>query len=389
MNAILGTEISASEMADILRGLDMKAEISADGKTLAVTPPHVRIDLKEEIDFSEEIARMYGYDKLTGALHRDDAEATASGSWRLRSLVRTTLAGMGYSEIQTYSFVSPKGADKMMLPEGSDERRFVNLINPLGEENSVMRTMLLPNMLDILAGNYSRGNATARLFEIGNTFRKASSGLPDEKLSLSIGFYGGGDFYDLKGATQALFTRLGIFGVSYVTDPGTGLWHPGRCARVELPGEILGSGGAGERIAIGHIGETHPDVVQKYDIGVPVFAAEFDFEAIARASDMTREYVPLRRYPAVTLDVALLAGEDVAVADIESVVRANGGDLLESVKLFDVYRGKQIAEGQKSLAFNLVYRAEDRTLTDGEVGEIHARILKEIAKATGAALREV
>ncbi|MDR1496222.1 MAG: phenylalanine--tRNA ligase subunit beta [Clostridiales Family XIII bacterium] len=410
MNAVLGTAIAAKEMTDILRRLDMDAELSPDGKTISVVPPHVRVDLKDEIDFSEEIARIYGYDELGVTLHRDDAEATASSGWRLRSLVRTALTGVGYSEIQTYSFVSPKGVDKIMLPQGSSGRRFVRLINPLGEENSVMRTVLLPNLLDVLSGNFSRGAARARLFEIGNTFRDACGELPEERLSLSIGFYGGGDFYDLKGVVEILLAKLGIRGARYVLDADTGSWHPGRCARVDLPGAgapgnsshdtegsspgTLGvSGSDGESAQgnhiIGYMGEVHSDALQNYDIDVPVFAAELDFEMLAGKADMAREYVPLRRYPAATRDIALLADEDVTVYDIEVVARSNGGGLLEDITLFDVYRGEQIAAGKKSLAFNLVYRADDRTLTDGEVGKVHERILEEIAKKTGAVLREV
>ncbi|MDR2162946.1 MAG: phenylalanine--tRNA ligase subunit beta [Clostridiales Family XIII bacterium] len=393
VNAVLGTDISAEDMAEMLRRLDMKADITNDGGTITVTPPHVRVDLKEEIDFSEEVARVYGYNELASTLHRDSAEATASLSWRLRGLIRTVLSGMGYSEIQTYSFVSPKGADKIMLPDGSPGREFVRLINPLGEENSVMRTMLLPNLLEVIAGNFSRGNQSARLFEIGNTFKKSEAELPDERLSLAIGFYGDGDFYSLKGAVQTAFIKFGMKKIEYVSDRETGSWHPGRCARIEISGGEQEfpdvTGGDRSRVVIGHIGEVHPDVVKAYDIDVPVFAAELDFETLAFASDMTREYVPLRRYPAVTLDIALLADESVTVFDIEEIARTNGSGLLESVKLFDVYRGKQIADGKKSLAFNLVYRADDRTLTDDEVGEIHSRILSEVAKNTGAVLREV
>jgi phenylalanyl-tRNA synthetase beta chain len=382
VNAVLGTDISAGDMADMLGRLDMSVTTGNDGTTLTVTPPHVRIDLRDEIDFIEEVARLYGYNKLASTLHRDAEEATTSASWGLRALARSALSGIGFSEIQTYSFVSPKGADNVMLPKESDKRNFVKIINPLGEENSVMRTVLLPNMLDTLAGNYSRGNARARLFEIGNTFRSVGPGLPEERLSLVAGFYGGGGFYDLKGTIGVVFTKLGVSGVTYVSDPDTGSWHPGRCARIELPRD-------GEApIVLGHIGEIHPDVTQRYDIGVPVFAAELDFESIELVSDMTREYSPLQRYPAATLDIALLADESVAVAEIENIAYANGGDLLESVKLFDVYRGTQIAEGKKSLAFNLVYRAKDRTLTDEEVGKVHARILKEVSEKTGASLRE-
>jgi len=388
MNDILGTELSAGEMGDILRRLEMKAEPDEAGNNITVTPPHIRIDLTEEIDISEEIARIFGYNELDSTLHRDRAEAGASESWRLRSRVRSALTGVGYSEIQTYSFVSPKGVDRIALPQDSAKRNFVKLINPLGEENSVMRTTLLPNMLDILAGNFNHGNDAVRLFEIGNTFRDIPDAeLPEERLYLSMGFYGAGTFADLKGATDILFAKLGIRGASYVSDTKTGSWHPGRCARIEIP--CGGAERTGDDLVLGHIGELHPDVRKEYDIDAPVFAAELDFGALVSVSDMTREYSQLRRYPAVTRDIALLADEDATVAEIERIALANGGDLLESVKLFDVYRGEQIEKGKKSLAFNLVYRADDRTLTDEEVNKVHARILKEIAEKSGATLREV
>jgi phenylalanyl-tRNA synthetase beta chain len=379
MNRILGTDIPSEEMAAMLRSLEMKVEPCGCGGILSVTPPHVRIDLKEEIDFSEEIARLYGYDELATTLHRDNAEAGTSESWQLRSLIRNTLTGLGFMEIQTYSFVSPKGVDRIGLAPDSERRNFVKLINPLGEENSVMRTTLLPNLMDILAGNSNRGNESVSLVEIGNTFRAAGGGLPDERLSLAIGFYGDGSFYSLKGALETIMARLGIGGASYIPDSETGSWHPGRCARIETA----------DGAVLGYFGEVHPDVTGDYGIDTVVHAAEIDFEALAQAADMTRSYTPLSRHPAVTRDIALLADGDVAVAEIENIARGGGAGLLESVKLFDVYRGEQIEEGKKSLAFNLVYRADDRTLTDEEVNGVHEDILKRIAEKTGATLREI
>ncbi|MDR0596419.1 MAG: phenylalanine--tRNA ligase subunit beta [Clostridiales Family XIII bacterium] len=396
MNGLLGTDISAGDMVSMLQSLEMDAELNSDGSVIAVTPPHVRVDLKEEVDFSEEIARMFGYNELGSTLHRDNAESAVPESWRLRALARGALVGAGYSEIQTYSFVSPKGADRIALPDGAAGRGFVKLINPLGEDNSVMRTTLLPNLLDILSGNNNRGNDAVRLFEIGNTFRASASGggddgLPEERISLSMGFYGAGGFYDLKGAVGILLAKLGIGGVSYVPDEATGSWHPGRCARVEVLrgacGDNADSGPCGA-VAVGHIGEVHPDVAKEYGFDAPVFAAELDFNLLVSLADMSRDYKPLRRHPALTLDIALLADEGVTVAEIEKIAAENGSGLLESVKLFDVYRGEQTGAGKKSLAFNLVYRADDRTLTDGDVADIHAAILKKIAEATGAVLRE-
>ncbi|MDR0518605.1 MAG: phenylalanine--tRNA ligase subunit beta [Clostridiales Family XIII bacterium] len=400
MNDLLGTDIPAGDMVSMLQSLEMEAELNGDGSVITVTPPHVRVDLCEEIDFSEEIARLYGYNELDSTLHRDNAESQVPESWRLRSLARATLVGAGYTEIQTYSFVSPKGADRIALPGGAAGRDFVKLINPLGEENSVMRTTLLPNLLDILSGNNNRGNDAVRLFEVGNTFKASGNigpdaelGLPAESVSLSMGFYGAGGFHDLKGAVGILFAKLGIGEVSYLPDEETGAWHPVRCAKMLVRGKggsgiADADGGAGTLVTVGHIGEIHPDVAKEYGFDMPVFAAEIDFDALVSLSDMNREYTPLRRHPALTLDIALLADEGVSVADIERIAAANGGELLESVKLFDVYRGEQIEAGKKSLAFNLVYRADDRTLTDGDVAEVHAAILKKIADETGAALRE-
>jgi phenylalanyl-tRNA synthetase beta chain len=380
INSLLGTDITADVMADMFRRLEMKVETLPDD-VLRVTPPHIRLDLNEEVDFSEEVARLYGYDELGLARHKDSAEAGVTESWALRSLLRGALSGMGYQEIQTYSFVSPKGLDKAGVPEKSDKRSFVKLINPLGEENSVMRTILLPNMLDILAHNYNHGNETARLFEIGNTFSAVpGEAQADERLSLVIGSYGGGDFFSLKGALNAIFAKFGTRGAVWTPDTDSGSWHPGRCARVS---------GADGGPLFGHVGELHPDVLKNYDIDVPVFAAEIDFEALAKAADLNREYTPLRRFPAISFDISLLADEDVTVADVEAACIRRGGGILESVKLFDVYRGEQIAEGKKSLSFKLVYRAEDKTLTDEDAAKVHKAILSEISKATGAALREV
>jgi phenylalanyl-tRNA synthetase beta chain len=395
MNALLGTTLSADAMQSILRRLGMETERRPDGPSGAeiftVAPPHVRVDVKEEIDISEEIARIYGYDALGVTLHKDNARASVSAKWRLRGLVRDVLTGLGYNEIQTYSFVSPKGLDRIAVPEDSKRRALVRLINPLGEENSVMRTMLLPNLLDILSGNDHRGNDDVALFEIGNTFTDGGGELPEERVMLALGFYGSGPyagagkddarngFFALKGALSLLFQRLGVKDEAWTATSDTGTWHPGRCARVEAP----------EGVSLGYAGELHPDVARSYDIGAPVYAAEIDLETLIGMADGTRAYAPLRRYPAVTLDISVLADASVTVAEIERIATREGGALLESVRLFDVYRGSQIPAGKKSLAFNLVYRVGDRTLTDEEVGPVHARALKAIEKETGATLRDV
>jgi phenylalanyl-tRNA synthetase beta chain len=385
MNALLGTTIGADEMANMLERLEM--DVAREPGILRVTPPHVRIDLTEEVDFSEEIGRMYGYDRLDATLHRDNVEVVVPRSLSLRETVRGTLTAMGLSEIQTYSFVSPEGADRIGLPADSPARDFVRLRNPLGEENSVMRTALLPNMLEILKGNFNRSNANVKLFEIGNTFLNAGAGtLPTERLSLSVGAYGVWGFFELKGVVEGVLRRLGIEGAIFESAADTGTYHPGRCARVFLPGsdEV-----AADRRAIGLLGEIHPDVRAAYDIGADVWGAEIDLEYVIGRADLTRRYEPLDRYPAVTRDVSLLTTEDVTVGAVTEIIAQTGGKLLERAELFDVYRGKQIPDGMKSLSFSLTYRAPDRTLTDEEVAKTHEKILKAIEENTGAGLREV
>jgi phenylalanyl-tRNA synthetase beta chain len=383
MNQILGTDISRNEIEDILKRLEMQTEPGATDDELKITPHHVRVDLKDEIDFSEEIARIYGYDRLDTTLHKDNVEASVSCNWHLRDVVRDILTGTGFFEIQTYSFVSPRGVDRIGLAADSAERNFVKLINPLGEENSVMRTTLLPGLMDVLATNHSHSNETARLFEIGNTFiSKGSSELPGERLKLSVGFYGEGlDFFYLKGIVQRLLLRLGIADLTFESVSDTGIWHPGRCAQLKK----LAISGAPAHL--GFIGEIHPDVRGSWDIAAPVYAAELDFETIVSQADLVRNYEPLGKYPQITRDISVLAGEDVTVFQVEQIAKANGGKLLRGVRLFDVYRGKQIPEGKKSLSFSLSYRSDDHTLTDEEAGKVHDKILVAIESEIGATLR--
>ncbi|MDR1778590.1 MAG: phenylalanine--tRNA ligase subunit beta [Clostridiales Family XIII bacterium] len=384
MNAYLGTDLSAAEQVKILQSLEMKVEEGADG-VLNVTPPHVRLDLTEEVDFTEEIARIYGYGKLATTLHPDSEPSEMPHSWYLRGVIRQILTGAGLSEIQTYSFVSPSGVDQIKLPADSPLRAFIRIINPLGEENSVMRTTLLPGMLTVLAGNANKFNAEAAAFEIGNTFRRPAEGaLSDERLLLTLGCYGEGwDFFALKGVIALLLARLGISGAEYTAVSDADTYHPGRCAALSVAGRD------GGRKDIGLFGEIHPDVADTFGLDTRVVAAELALETLIAEADLARDYTHLDKYPAVTRDISLLADEAVTVGTIEKIVTEGGGALLESVKLFDVYRGKQIPEGKKSLAFSLVYRAPDRTLTDEEVASVHEKIVARLAADTGAALREM
>jgi phenylalanyl-tRNA synthetase beta chain len=384
MNAVLGTSLSTSEIAEILRRLEIESLETSDG-VLRCTVPFVRLDLREEIDFTEEIARIYGYGRLSTTLHKDNVPAEVSNSWSLRGTIRQLLCASGLSEITTYSFVSPSGVDLLDLPTDSAKRDFIRLLNPLGEENGVMRTVLMPGLLQVLAGNAKKSNAEAALFEIGNTFRKADEGgLAEERFSLSLGAYGEGwDFFALKGVLSLLFSRLGFKDVKYeaVTDAKT--YHPGRCAAVSIDSK------QGGPVSIGLFGEIHPDVASRFEVDARVVAGEFDLDRMIAEANLTRSYTHLDKYPAVTRDISLLADEAVTVGTICGIAETNGGKLLESIRLFDVYRGAQIPEGKKSLSFNLVYRAADRTLKDEDVVKIHEKILTALAAGTGAALREL
>lgn len=380
VNAVLGIDLSGKEMEDILESLEM--EVARFGNTMKVTPPTVRLDLQEEIDFIEEIARIYGYDKMPVTLPKGNSEAGKSRERALKDLTRNIMTGLGANEIQTYSFVSPRGVDNVRIDEDSWERNFVRLLNPLGEENSVMRTILTPNMLEVLGRNYSRNISKVRAFEIGNTFFKSldeEENLPDERDSMAIGVYGEGEsFFTLKGMMEELFAFLGIHGTTYVPESDYGVYHPSRCARIMHQDTELGI-----------MGEIHPDVAEKYGIGTKCYCCELAFDQVMKHANTERFYKPLPKYPAMARDIALLVKEDINVADMESIIREAGSKLLESVALFDVYRGKQVQEGRKSVAFNLKYRANDRTLTDDEVVKVHQKVLDALKEKLDAVLRDM
>jgi len=379
VNKVLGIELTVQEMKDIFESLEMEAE-ERDG-CLAVTPPTIRQDLQTEIDFIEEVARLYGYDRMPVTMPKGSSEAGKPVRTEVRDLAKSVLTAMGYNEVQTYSFVSPKGLDLVKVPEDSDKRKLVRLINPLGEENSVMRTTLLPNMLEVIGRNVSRNIASARAFEIGNTFINiiGEEGLPTEKDSLVICCYGQGEsFFTLKGAVVELLSKLGMEGAVFKQESGIAVYHPGRCAKIFWQDKELGT-----------IGELHPDTAENYDIGSKVCCAEIDFDILQKRADSVRLYSPLPKYPSTSRDIALLIPETEAVGDIEALICKEGGSLLESVSLFDVYRGKQVPPGLKSAAFTLVYRASDRTLTDEETNEIHDKVLDALKTQFNAILREM
>ena len=387
INRVLGIELERQEMIDILESLEIK--VAGSGNIMTVTPPTIRQDLLEEEDYIEEVARIYGYDKMPVTLPKGNTEAGIPEDRALRDLTRDSLCGMGLNEIQTYSFVSPKGVDYIRTAEGSWERNFVKLINPLGEENSVMRTVLMPNMMEVLARNYTRNIDKVNAFEIGNTFvnnTQEDDVLPYEQYALCIGMYGKDeDFYSLKGVVEELFRVLGIKDPIFAGEADLGAFHPGRCARISVI-----SGENGEPVQLGVMGEVHPDVAEQYGMdGVRIYCCELMFDAIRDNSDRTILYTPLPKYPSTSRDIALLVEENLEVGRIEALIRKEGGRILENVKLFDVYRGKQVEEGKKSVAFTLTYRDKDKTLTDEDVAKVHNKVLEALEHKLNAVLREM
>lgn len=378
INKVLGIDLSQTDMCEIFKRLEMEIVSEGDGY-MNIKPPTVRQDLPEEVDFIEEVARIYGYDRLPVTLPRSNTEFKKTRKQQLRDLTKDTLVAMGGSEVQTYSFVSPKSIENVGIPKDSNKANVIRLINPLGEENSVMRTSLTPNMLEVLGRNYSRNNLKVRAFELGNTFLSVKGGGSDESDSLVVSCYGENEsFFTLKGIIEELLGMLGIYSAEYIPDDKTALYHPGRCATIMKDGKELGM-----------IGEVHPDVAEIYGLSSRVYSSELNFELIVKIADTEKGYTPLPKYPSTSRDIALIVDEDVTVGEIEKIISENGGKILEDVKLFDVYRGKQVDEGKKSVAFALTYRSDDGTLTDQEVSKVHDLILSRLEDKINAVLRKM
>ena len=381
INHVLGINISGEQMLRYLKSLEMEA--SLDGDIITVTPPTVRQDLLIEEDYVEEVARMYGYDKLPVTIPKTNDEAKISYVQSLRNIAKDALIGMGFDEFQTYSFVSPRAVDKIAISEDSSLRKFVKLINPLGEETSVMRTTILPNMLEVLSTNYNRKNGPVKGFELGNTFINNGKGdngiLPEEKDALCIACYGEEEsFYTIKGVVVELLGILGIKDLDFTAESETKTFHPGRCAILSKDGKNLGV-----------LGEIHPEVADTYGIDTRIYAAELDFAEIEKLASMEHRYTPLPKYPAMVRDFAMVVEEKITVAELEKAIRKHTAELLESVTLFDVYRGAPVLPGFKSVAFSLVYRRADRTLKEEEVNDLNSKMLIALKDEYNAVLREM
>ncbi|SEF70623.1 phenylalanyl-tRNA synthetase beta subunit [Caloramator fervidus] len=373
INEFIGINISKEEMAEMLRYLGMKVEVK---DKLNIEVPTFRQDIKIKEDIAEEIARLYGYDKIPSKkIEGELVEAVLTKEQRLVNIVRNVMVSNGFFEINTYSFVSPKVFDKIRLKEDSPLKNAVRILNPLGEDFSLMRTTLIPSILETLKINYLRDNKEVKIFEVAKVYYP-SDNIPVEVLKLGIGMIGKVDFYDLKGAIENILNVFGIDKVDYERDEENLTFHPGRCAKLMV-----------RRKQVGVFGEIHPLVAENYEIEDRVYVAEIDLVPLFEAYKTERKYKPLPKYPAVDRDIAILVKDEVAVAEIENIILKVGKDFVESVKLFDVYKGKQVPEGMKSVAYSIIYRREDRTLTDEEVNVIHESIVKALEEKLGAQLR--
>ena len=380
VNALLGTDIHATDMYCYLERVEIHTEKrNFPNGPAQVSIPSWRGDVEGIADLAEEVARFHGYNNIPVTLQRGE---TAQGGYspvqqaerRLGSLCRSC----GYSEIITYSFISPACYDKIGWAPDEPLRDSLKILNPLGEDTSIMRTTTLPSMLDILARNYSYRSKDVRLYEIGRVYLPGGpDGLANEPRMLTLGAYGEGyDFFTMKGAVESILRDLRIADAGFRACQDDPSYHPGRCAGVY----------AGEKL-LGVVGQIHPAVAANYDVDCELYCAELSFEALLEAQGPGAEYHPLPRFPAVSRDIAVVCGEEVTVGALEACIRKAGGRLLRDVALFDIYRGQGVAEGSKSVAFSMTLRADDRSITaseaDGEVKDILTALEQEL----GATLR--
>jgi len=360
INALLGTNISEDDMVKYLSYL----EIPVENKVISV--PSWRPDLNLMADIAEEVGRSYGYNEIPTTAFKTSTQGGYSPYMKLESKAGTVCRALGYSEIITYSFVSPAIFDQIRLPANSALRNTLRIQNPLGEDTSIMRTTSLPSMLDILSRNYAYHNKAAKLYELAKIYLPLDGQvLPNEPKILTLGTYGSGaTFFSLKGELEAIFTGLRIQKAQYTAEKENPSYHPGRCAKVSVGG-----------IDVGYLGQIHPLVASNYGIDAEVYCAEIDFNKLFDLQLPEAVYTPLPKYPAVTRDLAVVCDETITVAQVEDVITAAAGKLLRDVALFDIYRGAGVPEGKKSLAFSLSLRADDRTLTDVESENIMSKIL--------------
>ncbi len=371
INRFLDIQLSADEMKVILK----KLECTFDGDEIIV--PTFRPDLQHKADIAEEIARFYGYNKIPGTSLSGGAQGKYTPRQKFERTISDTMLALGASEIMTYSFISPKYYDKIRMPADSPLRKSITISNPLGEDTSIMRTTALPSMLEILARNYNNRNASACLFELAMEYIPTQDDkLPLEKPILICGMYGNdADFFTAKGMAEQILEKLSVENYDIEASSDEYSYHPGRCAVLTLDGKRLGI-----------IGEIHPKAAETYGIGERVYCFTLDVDLMFEYAKDEKKYTPLPKFPAVTRDLALICDDSIPVLILEKAIVRGAGSLLEQIKLFDVYRGEQIEANKKSVAFSIVLRSNDSTLTDEHTSGVMKKVMKELEKV-GANLR--
>ncbi len=368
INALLGTSISADDMIKYLA----KVELRLDEKTGEIVAPTFRQDIHCMADIAEEVARFYGYDKIPTTLPK--GESTMGGintKLRVEDLARETAEFLGFSEAMNYSFESPKVYDKLRLSKNSSLRNSIKIMNPLGEDFSVMRTTPLGGLLTSLSTNYNRRNKNVKLFELANVYLPKSlplTELPDERMQFALGFYGDGDFYTMKGVVEEFFEKVGMKDrIIYDPNCERNQLHPGRKADMYYHDTL-----------VGYLGEVHPEVCDSYDIGEKTYIAVIDMPAIMDYVSFDIKYTGIAKFPAMTRDISMVVPSSVLAGQIENIIEKNGKHILESYRLFDIYEGDQIEKGFKSIAYSITFRHKDRTMEDKEVNEVMDKIVKNL-----------
>ena len=376
INALLGTDIAPETMLQYME----KIELRYDKETGEIVAPTWRQDIHCMADLAEEVARFYGYDKIGTTLPTGEA-TTGKLSYKLRveQIARNVAEFCGFSEGMTYSFESPKVFDKLNIPAEDAARQTVVISNPLGEDFSVMRTLPLHGMLNSLSTNYNRRNKNVRLYELANVYLPKSlplTELPDERMQFTLGMYGDGDFFTMKGVVEEFFDKAGMHGrVSYDPEAGKAFLHPGRQAAILYEGDM-----------VGYLGGVHPDVLDNYKIGEKAYVAVLDMPAVTPHTSFDRKYTGIAKYPAVSRDLSMVVPKNILVGQIEEMIVQRGGKILESYNLFDIYEGSQILEGYKSVAYSITFRAKDHTLEEREINGAMNKILNGL-KSMGIELR--
>ena len=377
INALLGTAISEEEML----GYFAKIGLEYDEEAKEIIAPTFRHDLFRLADLAEEVARFYGYDNIPTTFPCGEA-TTGKLPFKLRieQVAREIAEFCGFSQGMTYSFESPKVFDKLRLPADAKEREAIHIMNPLGEDYSVMRTVSLNGMLTSLARNYNRRNKNVRLYELGNIYVPKAlplTELPDERMQFTLGMYGDGDFFTMKGVVEEFFDKIGMHQKeTYAPDSNKPFLHPGRQANIIYDGEI-----------VGYLGEVHPIVADTYDIGERAYVAVLDMPVVTKFATFDRKYEGIAKYPAVTRDISMVVPKEILAGQIEAMIDQRGGKILESYQLFDLYEGAQIQEGYKSVAYKITFRAKDRTLEEADINAAMKKILNGLS-GMGIELRQ-